>query len=1139
MDSSASLNRLTLILTRVREILFSRRRPGSKRDDSGRPSGPFGAALGAVALAILAAGPASAVPVTFHFHPSGTAQSVAVAGSFNRWSVDANPMTEHDGTWTATVELASGEYQYKYVVNGTQWIADKSAKKLVDDGFGGKNSVVDVGDQAMDVGPGVGAAPAAGASPAASTPAADGKTPVTFRYRPKGGAQSVSVAGSFNNWDAGANPMTEKNGVWEATVNLAPGEIQYKFVVDGTQWITDETAAGFADDGYGGKNSVLKVGSTPLTVGIKGGEPVGGVTPPPAPATGGKTPVTFRYQPVIGGVNTVTVAGTMNGWDAGATPMADKDGDGVWETTLNLDPGRYEYKFVVNGDQWFTDDFAMDSSPDGLGGENAVVIVKDQPLILGPGGNVPAKGQVPSEGLHQVTFRYQPAGKVNKVTLAGSFNDWNADKTPMAGPDKNGEYSFTLLLPAGDYQYKFVADGNWITDRAHADSFVDDGFGGQNSVIKVDARFPVLKVEKGDGKISDVGLDYAQTGSTVNNMGEGRVELTFKSQRNDIETMDVLVSDAAGERTLPASVTGRDQAFSYWRAVVTDAPASFRYLPAYRDGETTDYLTAEGMASAKPPTDAWWSFTVSAFPPFETPDWVKDAVIYQIFPDRYRNGDPTNDPDFSEWYYAGKTTLPASGKTNEEYYHLVKDWYDVAGLTRSPYRTDGKPDYFSFYGGDIAGVEQSLDYLKDLGVTAIYFNPIFQAKSNHKYDCADYMKLDPHFGTNEEFKQFVAAAHAKGIHVILDIVFNHTGNAHWAFQDAVKNGPKSKTYDWYEFKKWPLPASFGPGGPKPEDYYYCWWGFGDLPDLNYDLSRANPQENAIRNISEAKVNQPLLDHLMDVTQYWIGDMDADGVRLDVPNEVPFWFWKEFNRKVKGIKQDAYIVGEIWGNASDWISPTIFDATMNYAYFRDPVIKFLGQGRGSAQEFDRTLATGRNAYPTQAVQVMMNLIDSHDTVRFRQQVNGDLARVRLAYLFGMTYVGAPDIYYGDEVGMTGGADPDCRRPFLWNWKDDPERVAMHDYTATLAKARAAHEALRRGDFRTLMVSGPVYAYLRTAGTDRVVVALNAGGTAATASLDLGALGNPTQAVNLVTGETVQLGDGTLELAPASGVALALQ
>ncbi len=287
------------------------------------------------------------------------------------------------------------------------------------------------------------------------------------------------------------------------------------------------------------------------------------------------------------------------------------------------------------------------------------------------------------------------------------------------------------------------------------------------------------------------------------------------------------------------------------------------------------------------------------------------------------------------------------------------------------------------------------------------------------------------------------------------------------------------------------------------------------------------------------MNQPLVSHLMDVAQYWIGDMDADGVRLDVPNEVPFWFWKMFHEKVKSIKPDAYIVGEIWSNASDWVGPTMFDATMNYAYFRDPVQKFLGEGRGTAAEFDRLLATGRNAYPTQAVEAMMNLVDSHDTVRFRQQVNGDTKRVKLAKLFAMTYVGAPHIYYGDEIGMMGGGDPDCRRTFLWNWKDDPERVDVHDYVAALARARAAHEALRRGTFKTLEAQGPVYAFLRADGGDRVVVALNASNAPTQAKLDLSKLGNPASAVDLVTGKTVDLKDGTVSLAAESGVAYVLK
>jgi glycosidase len=212
--------------------------------------------------------------------------------------------------------------------------------------------------------------------------------------------------------------------------------------------------------------------------------------------------------------------------------------------------------------------------------------------------------------------------------------------------------------------------------------------------------------------------------------------------------------------------------------------------------------------------------------------------------------------------------------------------------------------------------------------------------------------------------------------------------------------------------------------------------------------------------------------------------------------------------------------------------------MNYAYFRDPVTKFLGQGRGTAEEFDHTMATGRNAYPTQAVQVMMNLVGSHDTVRYREQIGGDPKRVKLTALFAMTYVGAPHVYYGDEIGMMGGKDPDCRRPFLWNWKDNPDRVDLHGFYRALGKARAEHVALRRGDFTALQAKGPVYAYARSAGDDRVVVALNTGAAPATVELDPKALGGRTQGVDMVTGKPVDL-SGPIALDGVSGIAVVLK
>jgi glycosidase len=306
---------------------------------------------------------------------------------------------------------------------------------------------------------------------------------------------------------------------------------------------------------------------------------------------------------------------------------------------------------------------------------------------------------------------------------------------------------------------------------------------------------------------------------------------------------------------------------------------------------------------------------------------------------------------------------------------------------------------------------------------------------------------------------------------------------------------------------------------KPGDYYSCWWGFGDLPDLNFDLSRNNDAEKTVRDVKDAQVNIGLVRHLLDATEFWLKDMDVDGVRLDVPNEVPYWFWKVFNERVKKVKPDAYIVGELWGNASDYVRPGIYDAVMNYAFFRDPVQRFLGLGQGTAAEFDATIVSGRLTYPTQAVQCQMNLIDSHDTVRFLTQVGGNVNRLKLAAMFAMTYVGAPHIYYGDEIGMEGGRDPDCRRPFIWDYEKDPKRVALLDYYRKLTKTRHAHEALRTGTFTTVATEGKVLGYVRSGGGEQLLVGLNAGGQPASMAFDTTPWGGSVQATDVLSGETL--------------------
>lgn len=845
--------------------------------------------------------------------------------------------------------------------------------------------------------------------------------------------------------------------------------------------------------------------------------------------------VTFRYQPVIGGVNAVSVAGSFNGWNATANPLADADKDGIWSATFDLPAGRIEYKFVVNGDQWFTDDNAVETSSDGFGGQNAVATLKDQPVTLGQGTTL-KKADAPKLGLRTVTFSFRPTGKPDALCVAGTFNDWTVGKTPMSDADGDGVWTATLLLAPGSYPYKFVVNSNgWTQDTAGQDAEAEDGFGGKNSIKNVDERFAAIEVKRGDGKVFPDGVEHTQGAQELNALGGGLVELTTRAHLDDVTGVDLIWWAPGGTETRVAMTpVERDRVYDYFRTEVK-LPEGAQYVFQYQDGTPGPWLGPKGLSTTRAKGEAF-TYDSSRFPAFVTPDWVKNGIIYQIFPDRFRNGNPANDPDFKEWYYEGKRTLPASGRINtdfQEYYHLVK-WDDVAALTQAPHTNDRR-DWMAFYGGDLEGVRQKLDYLQSLGVTIIYFNPLFEAKSTHKYDAADYRKIDPHFGTNEEFKTFAKEAKARGIRIILDIVFNHSGNAHWAFKDAVEKGPASPYYSWFTFKQYPLPQGWPNVGYawKPGDYYNCWWGFGDLPDLNFDLSRDDKAEIPVRDVKDAQPNVALVNYLLDATEYWLKEADADGVRLDVPNEVPFWFWKLFNKRVKKVKPDAYIVGELWGNASDYVKPGMYDAVMNYAFFRDPVLKFLCNGQGTAAEFDAALATGRLTYPRQSVAVQMNLIDSHDTVRYLTQANGDVSRLLLAALFQMTYVGAPAIYYGDEVALEGQRDPDCRRPFPWDWEKDPKRVAVHAYYTKAANLRLQNAALRTGEFRTLATQGQTFAFLRRDAQSQFVVVLNAGRGPAQVSFDASVLGGTVRAVDALEGGAAQSWSGTVKLdLPAS-------
>ncbi|MBI3242043.1 MAG: glycoside hydrolase family 13 protein [Chloroflexi bacterium] len=398
------------------------------------------------------------------------------------------------------------------------------------------------------------------------------------------------------------------------------------------------------------------------------------------------------------------------------------------------------------------------------------------------------------------------------------------------------------------------------------------------------------------------------------------------------------------------------------------------------------------------------------------PDWVQDAIFYQIFPDRFANGDPANDP-----------------------------------FNIQPWGTP--PQLRGFQGGDLEGVIQKLDYLHDLGVNAIYFNPVFQAASNHRYDTYDYFKIDPKLGDLSTFKRLLKLAHGLGIRVILDGVFNHCGRGFFAFHDVLENEAASPYLKWFHIKGFPLNAF----GDEPPPNYECWWQNKSLPKFN---------------IGEPQVRK----YLLDAARYWI-EQGADGWRMDVPNEIDDDdFWAEFRSVVKSINPHAYTLGEIWDVNPRWVGERSFDGLMNYP-FRTAAIDFFGRNSLSVSQFSNTVEHLLTVYPREHIYAQFNPLGSHDTERTLMMCGGDLARMKLALLFQLTYVGAPSIYYGDEIGLTGGKDPDCRRAFTWDeasWNAD-----LHGFVKSLVAIRKAHPALRRGEHRPLYHHDRdgLYAFLR--------------------------------------------------------------
>jgi glycosidase len=403
------------------------------------------------------------------------------------------------------------------------------------------------------------------------------------------------------------------------------------------------------------------------------------------------------------------------------------------------------------------------------------------------------------------------------------------------------------------------------------------------------------------------------------------------------------------------------------------------------------------------------------------PNWVQDAIFYQIFPDRFCNGDPQNDPpDRAAW-----GDLP----------------------TRE-----------NFFGGDLQGVLDRLDYLQALGVNAIYLNPIFQARTNHRYDTCDYFCVDPRLGDNALLKELVAELHQRGMRVILDGVFNHCGDGFPPFQDVLAHGAESEYADWFTPRSYPL-------RPSPLNYLTC-GGCTYLPKLNH-------------------AHRPVQEMILHVARYWLEETGMDGWRLDVPFKIPFDFWREFRQVVKAANPQAYLVGEVWREAAPWTRGDIFDGVTNYR-LRDLILDYVLTNVLDAEDFGFELNMLLAAHG-QAAYSMLNLLNSHDTARILTTLKGDVERLRIALTLQMTLPGAPMIYYGDEVGLLGETDPDCRRCMPWDESAWNAQVAQ--MTRELVALRRAHPALRRGSPQILTAFNGVLAYRQAAEGDEVIVIVN--------------------------------------------------
>ncbi|MBM7559553.1 alpha-amylase family glycosyl hydrolase [Marinitoga litoralis] len=597
----------------------------------------------------------------------------------------------------------------------------------------------------------------------------------------------------------------------------------------------------------------------------------------------------------------------------------------------------------------------------------------------------------------------------SSVILIGDFGEFEMEKS------NTGIWKKELDLNEGEYKYLFLVDGREEIDYKNLNTVYSNGKIYSLLIIKDETFIP----EKGDGNV-DVIFDIERR--YINPVKPGEIYLSIELNKNDAE--DVFF--VGNGEVLKKEIIEYEKTILYRFHVITPVNI-LNYKFVIKDGINIEF-----------PENYYLNFNFDnpIVNYLNVPEWSKGVIYYQIFPERFRNGNKENDPKYTNNWYGP---------------------YDTASLGSN-----------GFFGGDLEGVIQSIDYLNELGIEAIYFNPIFESVSSHKYDTKDYMKIDPHFGDEKVFEEIVNKLKENNIKVILDGVFNHSGDEFFAMQDIFKNQQKSKYLDWYYIKKFPV--------RKSSDSYESWWGYADLPKLNLD-------------------NFQVRSYIIQVLGKWMS-YGIDGWRLDAVDQVKDSFWELFYYPiVKEINPNTIISGEYWKDSTHYFNYPAFDVVMNYL-FRDAVLGYAKGG--SASNFVKNTDYLKE-YPPQIIHRLWNMLDSHDTARVITELNGDINKLKIAVGIQMTFVGAPVIYYGDEIGLDGGKDPWCRKPFPWDeefWNMD-----VFEYYKSLIKLRKEHEAVRYGEYEVIKKKLGALVYRRFTENDEIIVITNSRKTPVKLNIDL--------------------------------------